>query len=277
MRGPDLVAFGGMVRKEWQVLLRYWPDTVMIVFEAVVMPLAFWAQARGFEGDDPASTAAFAARSGTVEIAAFIYLGWAVYTWVSNMIWGPGSSLRQERMQGSLETLVLTPVSRATLLFAPAVAHLLPTALVFSSVAAMLRLVFGVDISPAQAAAGIAVLVVSTPAILGLSALVSVSVMRYRDSDGINQAVRGLVAILCGVTYPLAVLPEWVHPISWAIPVTSVIDSLRSAVLGGPETLDATGRLLPLLGAGLLAGAFGIWALGRSFRTLARTGRLGQF
>jgi ABC-2 type transport system permease protein len=273
----ELIAFGGMVRKEWQVLMRYWPDTFLVLAEAVLMPLAYWAQAEGFEGNDAAARSAFADRSGTDQIAAFIYLGWAVFMWVSTMIWGPGASLRQERMQGSLETLVISPVSRFTLLYGPAVAHLMPTALVFAAVAAMLRLVFGVDIGPAEAVGGIAVLVISIPAIMGLSALVSVIVMRFRDSNGINAAARGLVGILCGVTYPLAVLPGWIHPVSWSIPVTSVIDSLRAAVLEGHGASDLAGQLVLLGLAGVATGALGIWALGASLRTLARNGRLGQY
>jgi ABC-2 type transport system permease protein len=273
----EVTAFGGMVRKEWQLLMRYWPDTFLVLAEAVLMPLAYWAQAEGFEGDDPAARAAFADRSGTDEIAAFIYLGWAVFMWVSTMIWGPGASLRQERMQGSLENLVISPVSRFTLLYGPAVAHLMPTVLVFSAVAVMLRFVFGVDISLAQAAGGVGVLVISIPAILGLSALVSVTVMRFRDSNGINAAARGLVGLLCGVTYPLAVLPDWIHPVSWSIPITAVIDSLRAAVLGGSAAADLNGELALLVLAGVATGWFGVWALGASLRTLARTGRLGQY
>jgi ABC-2 type transport system permease protein len=273
----EVTAFGGMVRKEWQLLMRYWPDTFLVLAEAILMPLAYWAQAEGFEGNDPAARAAFADRSGTDQIAAFIYLGWAVFMWVSTMIWGPGASLRQERMQGSLETLVISPVSRFTLLYGPAVAHLMPTVLVFSAVAAMLRFVFGVDLGPGEVAGGIAVLVLSIPAVLGLSALVSVVVMRFRDSNGINAAARGLVGILCGVTYPLAVLPGWIHPVSWSLPITAVIDSLRAAVLGAPAAGSLAAELLLLVVAGVATGALGVWALGASLRTLARTGRLGQY
>lgn len=273
----EAIAFGGMVRKEWIVLMRYWPNTLMVLGEAVLMPLFYWAQAAGFEGGSVAARSAFADRAGTANIPAFIYLGWAVFMWVSLMIWGPGASLRQEKMQGSLESLVLTPVSRFSLLHGPAVAHLLPTLLVFSVVGTMLGLVFGVPLTVGRVAFGLFVLVLSIPAVMGLSALVSVVVMGFRDSAGITSTVRGLIGLLCGVTYPLAVLPGWVHPVSWAIPVTVVVDSLRTSVLLGPQALDLVLRTTTLLAVGAVMIAVGHVSLGAAVRRLERTGRLGQF
>lgn len=273
----EWVAFAAVVRKEWIVLMRYWPNTAMVLGEAVLMPLFYWAQATGFEGGSGAARAAFAERAGTANVPAFIYLGWAVFMWVSLMIWGPGAALRQEKMQGSLESLVLTPVSRFSLLHGPAVAHLIPTLLIFSVVGTMLRLVFGVPLTAGRAAFGLAVLLLAIPAVLGLSALVSVVVMGFRDSAGITSTVRGLIGLLCGVTYPLVVLPEWVHPVSWAIPVTVVVDSLRTAVLSGPHALDLAARAGTLLAVGVAMITLGHLSLGLAFRRLERTGRMGQF
>lgn len=273
----EAVAFTATVRKEWQVMMRYWPNTTMLLFETVLMPLAYWAQAAGFEGGSASAAEAFTRRSGTASVAGFIYLGWAVYMWIITMIWGPGTSLRKERMQGSLESLFLTPVSRFTLLFAPSVAQLVPAALEFTLVGLMMRLVFGVPIGPGQILAGLVVVLASIPVLFALGALVGVSVMRVRDSSGVNSAIRGLVAILCGITYPIAVLPGWVRPISRALPITQVLDTLRLAVLKQPALSDLWTRCLGLLALGGAIGAVAAALLGLTLRSVSRTGRLGQF
>jgi ABC-2 type transport system permease protein len=272
----ELTAFTATARKEWQVMMRYWPNTVMILIETIVLPLAYWAQANGFEGGDQAAAAAFEQRAGTASIAGFIYLGWAVYMWIATMVWGPGSSLRKERMQGSLECLFLTPVSGFTLLFAPAVVQLVPAALEFTVVGLMMRFAFGVPLGAGQIASGVLVLLASIPVLFALSALVGVCVMRVRDSSGVNSAIKGLFGLLCGVTYPVAVLPAWVRPLSGALPITRVIDALRQAVLER-DAADLGASAANLLAFGAVLGAVALLALRHTLRSVRRTGRLGQF
>jgi ABC-2 type transport system permease protein len=271
------IAFAATVRKEWQVMMRYWPALVMLLLETILIPLAYWAQAAGFEGGDDRAAAAFAQRSGTDSVAGFIYLGWAVYMWITTMIWGPGSSLRKERMQGSLESLFLTPVSRFTLLFAPSTAQLIPTAVQFTAVGLMLRLVFGVPLGVREIAAGVAVVMASIPVLFALGALVGVSVMRTRDSNGVNAAIRGLIGVLCGITYPIAVLPGWIQPISHALPVTGVLDTLRSAVLNDAAFSYLWDQSVVLISVGTGVGVLAAVLLRLTMRSVRRTGRLGQF
>lgn len=273
----EAVALIATVRKESLVMLRYWPNTVMLLLETILMPLAYWAQAQGFEGNDPAASAAFAQRSGTDSLAGFIYLGWAVYMWVTTMIWGPGAALRAERMQGSLESLFLTPVSRFTLLYGPSLAYLIPTALEFAAVGLMLRLVFGVPLGVPELLSGIAIMVASMPVLFALGGLVNVLVMWVRDSAGFNGVLRGLIGLLCGITYPVAVLPSWLHPVSHALPVTVILDTLRGAMLGLMDAGSVWSRSLLLLGTGLGFGLLALVMLDVALRAVRRSGRLGQF
>jgi ABC-2 type transport system permease protein len=273
----EAIALLATARKESLVMLRYWPNTAMLLLETVLMPLAYWAQAEGFEGNDPAAAGAFAARSGTTSIAGFIYLGWAVFMWVTTMIWGPGAALRAERMQGSLESLFLTPVSRFTLLFGPSAAYLVPTALEFTAVGLMLRMVFHVPLGARELVTGIAVMLASIPALFAMGGLVSVLVMRVRDSAGVNAALRGLIGLLCGITYPVAVLPHWVHPISRALPITVILDTLRGAMLGVMDTAAVWSRTVALLLTAVGLGLLGLGLLELTLRAVRRSGRLGQF
>jgi ABC-2 type transport system permease protein len=259
------------------VTMRYLPDTIMLLIETILLPMAYWAQAAGFEGDSPEAAEAFTRNSGTHSVAGFIYLGWSVYMWIITTVWGPGSSLRKERMQGSLESLFLTPVSRFTLLFGPSTTQLVPAAAQFVAVGLVMRFVFGVPLGPGQILAGVLVVIASIPLLFALGSLVAISVLRVRDSGGVNSAVRGLVAILCGITYPVAVLPEWVHPISHALPITTILDTLRSAVLGSPAFADVWSRVVLLLVLGAALGGAAIALLHLTMRSVRRAGSLAQF
>lgn len=274
----EAVSFTATVRKEWQVLLRYPANLVVLVGVSVVVPASYLAQASGFSGGGEKSAVdAFAARSGTAEVAGFIYLGWAVFLWISLILWGPGSALRQERMQGSLEMVHLTPVSGFTILFAPAVVEMVPTTLLFTVVGIMLKFVFGIPVTLHQLLAGLLVVAASIPALFSLGALMSVLTLRFRDSEGVIEALRGALSVLCGVSFPVAVLPEWIQPISESLPPTQILDLLRGAILN-PSWLNGTGdRLLGLLAAGIFLGTLALFALRRTLNAARRTGRMGQF
>lgn len=258
-------------------MLRYWPNTVLTLVASVLLPAAYWAQAHGFAGGDDRAMDAFVSRSGTDEIAGFIYLGWAVFMWLSRMIWGPGMALRKERMQGSLEVIFLSPASRFVILFGPAAAHLVPTTMMFTVVGMMLRFVFGVPIGFKELLAGLVIITASIPILFGIGAIVAITVLRYRDADGIASAIRGGLGILCGVTYPIAVLPEWIQPISRGFPLTQVLDSLRTAVLQSTLMPTMWDRVAVLLVSGVGLCAFAMILLGVVLRNARRTGRLGQY
>lgn len=259
------------------MLMRYWLNSLLLIVAAILVPLGYWAQAAGFAGGDQAAIDAFADRSGTADVAGFIYLGWAVYLWISQMIWGPGLALRNERMQGTLEMIFLSPVSRLTILMGPASAQLVPAALIFTVVGLMLRFVFRVPLGATQLVDGLVVILASIPVLFALGAIVSVSVLRFRDAEGISAAVRGFLGILCGITYPIAVLPGWVRPISRALPPTQVLTALRTAVLqpGGVPGLWA--RVAGFLMLGAAMGAVATTILGRTLHSAQRSGRMGQF
>ncbi|MEU7748189.1 ABC transporter permease [Nonomuraea sp. NPDC049158] len=275
--GAESAAFRAAVRKEWQVMARYKSNLVTLAGAAVVVPAGYYAQAVGYSGASRQALDVFASRSGTTQIAGFIYLGWAIYLWISQMMWGPGSALRTERMQGSLEMVYLSPVSRFTILFGPATAQLIPAGLLFTVVGLMLRFAFGVPIGPQQLLAGLVVVLASIPALFALGALMSVITLRFRDAEGVVEAVRGALGLVCGVTYPIAVLPDWIQPISRALPPTQILEVLREQVLR-PAWAAGTGtRLVYLLGVGVAMSVLATISLSWALRSAHRTGRLGQY
>ncbi len=273
----QLIALEGSVRKESQVIWRYKVPLAALSLTAFLVPLSYYAQAQGFSGEDDRALEAFSARAGTDEVAGFLYLGWAVFLWVSLILWGPGSALREERRQGSLEVVLLTPVSRLVLLLGPAIAQVIPTVVLFSTVGVVLRFVFGFDLGAAEILRGLVVVVASLPVLFAVGAIVGVLTLAARDSGGVADAVYGLVAVLCGVTYPIAVLPEWLQPVSRALPFTQIIDDLRNAVLSLPPLADTAPRAASYLLVGVAAGALALLLLRTTMRRAQRTGRLVQF
>ncbi len=269
----DLRAFWAATRKEWRIQMRYPLAFASMLFFPLALPAVYVLQADAFAGGSQAALHAFGARTGTSSIAGFIYVGWSMYMWLSSVLWGPGTSLRQQQVEGQLEAIFTTPASRAAVLFGPVGTGLVVALWMFGVVGLVLRVGFGVMIEPAEAVRALVVLIVGTPAIYGLGMLFSVAVLLIRENVALVQMTRGLFTVLCGMSFTIAVLPGWARDIALLLPPTYIIADVRRVLLEGTPLSGVGGDLLWLTGAGILlcgAAAFAFGAAER--RARARSG-----
>ncbi|HEX2194030.1 MAG TPA: ABC transporter permease [Candidatus Limnocylindria bacterium] len=273
----DLRAFGAAALKEWRLLRRYPTLFVGFLFWPIALPVAYVFQARAYAGDSPAALDAFAQRSGTTEVAGFLFLGWAAYMWISMILWGPGTALRTEQVRGSLEALFMTPASRLVILFGPLVSQVVWALWMFSVVIGTMTLVFGVDIAAASLPHALAVIAVAVPALYGLGALFAAVVLRFGEVSALVQAVRGVFTVFCGMSFPIVVLPEWGRAVALALPPTYLIGDLRRVLLAEAELTDMLPDLVVLLALGLLLTALAVVAFRATERYARRGGSLAQY
>jgi ABC-2 type transport system permease protein len=273
----DLRAFGAASRKEWRILRRYKGTFLSFVFWPVALPLAFVFQAQAFSGGREDTTAAFAERAGTNEVAGFLFIGWAAYMWLSLILWGPGTSLRTEQVRGSLEAIFLTPASRLVVLFGPAVSQLVWAAWILVVVGIALRIGFGVVIGPAEALRALAIIIVGIPALYAIGAVFASVVLRFGDVHALVQGVRGLFTVLCGMSFPIVVLPDLAQRVAMTLPPTYLIADLRSVLLAGADIGRVAGDLVILAAMGLVLSLVAAVAFRRTEQYARRGGRLAQY
>src|SRR5437867_13115617 len=140
----DLRAFVAAVRKELRQVRRHPTLLLRILFWPVVLPTAWVLMGRAYSGNDPQALEAFAQRAGSPQVAGFVFVGYAMYMWLSTLLWGPGTALRTEQVRGSLEAVFLTPTSRLVPLFAPPIAALPAIILDFAAISPAMWLPLGV-------------------------------------------------------------------------------------------------------------------------------------
>lgn len=69
--------------------------------------------------------------------------------------------------------------------------------------------------------------------------LVSALVLRYgMGAESIAWAAIFALAPLCGIYYPIATLPGWLQPLSWALPASYVFEGMRAVLLDHAFRLD---------------------------------------
>jgi ABC-2 type transport system permease protein len=273
----DLRAFWAATRKEWRILRRYPGSFLSFLFWPIALPLAFVFQAEAFSGGRDDTMAAFADRAGTHDVAGFLFVGWATYMWLSIILWGPGTSLRTEQVRGSLEAIFLTPASRLVVLFGPAISQLVWAIWIFVVVGIALWLGFGVTIGPAEALRALTVIVVGVPALYAIGALFAAVVLRFGEVVALVQGVRGLFTAVCGMSFPIVVLPDWVQTVALSLPPTYLIADLRAVLLAGSEIGEIVGDLAILTAMGVVLAVLAVVAFRRTERYARRGGRLAQY
>jgi ABC-2 type transport system permease protein len=273
----DLRAFGAAIRKEFRQIRRYPLLFVGLTFWPILLPSVYVLMGRVYSGDDPAATAAFAQRSGVNSVAGFVFVGFAMYMWLSILLWNAGTMLRQEQVRGTLEALFLTPVARLVILFGPPIAHLYSTVISFVVMAIGVRLLFGVELAPDAIARTVVVMAFAIPAMYAVASLFASSVMQYGETGPAVQFVRGILVLLSGITFPIVMLPDWAQVAAAATPTTYIVADIRRVLLGGAGLGDILGDLLltAALTAALIGLAIAVYRWNE--RQARRSGMLGRY
>lgn len=273
----DLRAFAATVRKELRTARRYPTQWLGLIFWPVLLPASYVLMGQAFSGSDARSIAAFAERSGTVEVAGFVFVGYAMYMWLSTILWGPGTALRTEQMRGSLEAVFLTPTSRLVALFGPPAAALPTLVITFVVMGVAMWVLFGVALPLDGVLRSLVVIALALPAMYAIGTLFAAGVLRFGEIGPIVQLVRGLFVLACGITFPVLMLPGWAQAVASVLPPTYIVQDIRAVLLRGLGLGDVAGDLAITLG---LTVAFAALAI-VTFRVLERgarqNGMLGRY
>lgn len=238
----------------WRFHLENLSRSAFYVLVSILQPVIF------------SSVAFFMARAGSEDTALLrLALGAGLMGIWSATLFGSGGAIQWQRRQGTLELLVGSP--------RPFLATLLPLTLATStlglySIAATLvwgRVLFGIPLAfahPWQLAIALPATVISL-GLLGL--LLASTFVLYRQANAFSNLLEYPVWLVTGLLIPLAFLPDWVAPISWALSPTWGMRAIDEAAFGGSAWME----IGLCLGLGLCYLALGAVAL-RNFERLAR-------
>jgi lipooligosaccharide transport system permease protein len=215
---PDALA---VWRRHFEVYLRLWKmELAAPLIEPVFMVLAFgWGIG-----------ALIASKVEGMSYLSFIGAGVLSFTAISRALFenAYGSYFRMV-YQSTFDAILATPVEAESLAFAE-ICWATTKAFIDSLLILLVLYAFGAADSPFA-------LLAPLPLIGGAffaAALTLVVTAHTHDIDSYNLYINLYFSavFLCGVWFPLEILPQWLRLIAWAIPLTSAIDLTR-ACLGG--------------------------------------------
>lgn len=275
--GSELRALATMARKEWTIFRRYPTWVFGFIVWPLIFPLGSIFTARALSGPDGAALAAFAARTGTADYIAYIVIGLTMYMWINITLWDVGFQLRNEQMRGTLESNWLCPIWRFSILLGPSLTKLL-TSLVFMAMAVLeYGLIFGTWVVGSNIGLLLLIMLLVIPSIYGIGVAFGSLVMRVQEASTMVFLVRGIFMIFTGVSYPLAVMPEWMQTVARWLPLTYAVHALRAVTLGSATWRDLQSDLiiLALFALGLSVVGYSIFTF--TEKRARRSGSLGRY
>lgn len=273
--GARLSVIWAVARREWLIFLRYPSWIIGSIVWPVLFPLAYLFGARALAGPDGEGIAAFARTAGTANYVGFIVVGTTAWMWLNVTLWSVGTSLRNEQLRGTLESNWLTPAPRFFILLGSALAHA-ANFLIFLAIGGLefiLLLGIRVDADPLGA---LAVVALTVPWVYGLGMAFAALVLWVKEAQAMVYFVRAIFLVFAGMSFPVAVLPEWMQRVAAWLPLTHYIAALRMALLehAAPAAMGPALIFLAWSGVLLLAGGYVAFVL--VDRRARRTGGLAQ-
>jgi ABC-2 type transport system permease protein len=204
-------------------------------------------------------------RGGGPQTLLWVSLGAAFMGLWASTLWGAGNTIQRQRSQQTLEFAIAAPTPFLVSLIGTSLAS--STVGLYSLVATLAwgRLLFDVPLELAHPF----LFALSLPAAvlsLGLLGIVmAATLILYRYAWALANMLEYPIWLAAGLLAPIALLPAWTQPISYALAPTWGVKAVRESVLGG-SPLAAIGMCLCLAAVYLAVG----FLLVRNFERLAR-------
>lgn len=165
-----------------------------------------------------------------------MYLGNALFMYVGALMFGVSWVIMEDReFFQLLKYIYISTAGMFWYLSGRAVAKFLVTTVAVIILLAFGAVFLGVPLSPSAINWGLlaAVLPLGLLTIIGLGLILAgVMLISARHGHGYVESVSGALYLLCGVVFPLDILPGWLQAVGKAIPVTYWLEGLRRALLG---------------------------------------------
>ena len=178
-------------------------------------------------------------RSGTVLLQAI--LGGGVLGMWGNTLFASGYSLSYDRVNGTLEPLLLSPTNMFDVIVGRSIWNTFIgiVNMVFIYIFAVLA--FNTEMTIADPLAFVVTMQVTLFSLSCVGLIFSVTFVFSRKSYILTGMFEYPLYVLSGAVIPITLLPEWTNPISMILPPTWGVEALRASAIEGYSTVFGFG------------------------------------
>ena len=256
----------------WQITSN-WTDPLLFAIYSIIRPVAraailviMYGVITGGKFDDP--------------LFPYIFLGNAFYNYVFAIMNGVSWAVIDDREHyKTLKYMYIAPIRIPAYLLGRGVAGFLTASLsvVITLLAGVLFLNLRFDLQQIDWLLFLVTMLIGVVmlALMGL-VLGAISLLIVRHSGFIAESVAGVLFLFSGAIYPLDVLPRWLQPVGYAMPITYWLELIRRSLIGNvAQVFPTLARFNNIELLGILAGlsiVFGVISI-VTFRICDRRAR----
>jgi ABC-2 type transport system permease protein len=207
----------------------------------------------------------------------FVAVGIAMSAFVQLALSRVGSGLRGEQVQGTLESLLMTPTSPATIQLGTVFYDLLYIPVRTGVFLTVTALAFGLHFDLDGFLPALTILLAFIPFVWGLGIANAGFILTFRRGGGISAFVVTLMTLFSGAFFPLDLLPHWGQRLAELNPIAIAIEGMRQPLLGGSGWAGIGGDVVVLMPLSALSLALGIATFRAGLRRERRRGSLGLY
>lgn len=250
----------------WSYRVAFFWDLIALVFQA----LTFFYIGKMI---DPAVLPEFGGKS--VSYLAFAAVGIAISMFVGLALVRAASAFREAQLNGTLEVLLMTPTAPTTIQLGLVTYDFIYLPLRTAVFFAVIVLGFGVQFEASGLLPAAVILLIFLPFVWGLGIILSATTITFKKGGA---AIMGsILTLTSGAYFPVALFPAWLAVIAELNPMTTAIDGMRGALLGGTRWSEVGHAVAVLLPAAAITLALGVVAFRLAARRERRKGTIGLY
>jgi len=229
---------------------RYRVDFIMAFFWPLFYPLTNYFISKGLAGPANEGISSFQALTGHVDYASFMIIGSLIWMFINFLLWSGGAALYYDRITGTFETQWITPAPKSAMVLGNTLSVIILTIFPLMAGTFIFNITGMIHIHNfLNLAISVVILL---PFLIGFLLTLSAITMRVREVSIIIQILRTVLAILCGMQFPLAVLPGYMQTIGKYIPITQSLNIMRGISIYNRPLSFYSSEIAYVLGTGFV-------------------------
>lgn len=212
----------------------------------------------------------------TLDLVGFTLIGQLLYTFFTMMLLS-GTVFDRERRQGTLEALLLTPASRLAVILGAALATGFNYLWFIFGILLSWVAFLSVNVIISDFLALFASVVLSYLSIVTLGMFLEAFFLHSRRGIMYATMLQEPIMFFSGLVFPLQAMPRTLLSISYLIPLTFGLLSVRLTLLGGASLFDVAVPLTVLALMTLVLLVLATWLVSYAERTAKSKATLTQF
>lgn len=205
---------------------------------------------------------------------SFVLIGVAFSGFVTTGMSSFSASISSAQSQGTLEAMLVTPTKLSSIILLSSLWSFIFNSLYVCIYLLLGQLFFGLSLTNTNIPAALLIILLATLSFSGMGVTSAAFIMVFKRGNPIDWLYGTASSLLSGMYFPITVLPVWLQPLAYVLPIFYALKAMRLAVLQGYGLWALRTEVGALLVFAMVILPAGIWAFKYAVREAKVDGSL---